>query len=273
MPVAIAARGMPACSASSGSCAIVRPPRSLMRLMPIAPSPSAPERTIAAACGPCVSASVRKNRSTATRLAALGRERRRSCRWPFADGSVLARRDHVDVVRPRPRSRRAPACTGIVVARCRISGSMLSWSADEVQDDDEGHAAVGRHRLEEAPAARRCCRPSRPGRPSAASRRAALGTASSITLGELLLGVIGRGLDARLADGRRWRPARQSRRRSSEESMSADSASATRRAAGVASLTRFCARDRATRCREKSRIEVVGRAVRCALRCGTRALP
>ena len=33
MPVAMAARGMPACSASSGSWATVRPPRSLMRLI------------------------------------------------------------------------------------------------------------------------------------------------------------------------------------------------------------------------------------------------
>ncbi len=68
IPVAIAERGIPECSASSGSWAIVRPPRSLIRLMPIAPSPSAPERTIAAARGPWVSARVRKKRSTATRL-------------------------------------------------------------------------------------------------------------------------------------------------------------------------------------------------------------
>ena len=88
MPVAIAERGMPECSASSGSWAIVRPPRSLMRLMPIAPSPSAPERTIAAAFGPCVSARVRKNRSTATRRPRSG-VRSPQVRWPFADDRVL----------------------------------------------------------------------------------------------------------------------------------------------------------------------------------------
>ena len=63
---------MQACSASSGSWAMVSPPRSLMRLMPMAPSPSAPESTIAVACGPWVSASERKNRSTATRLPRSG---------------------------------------------------------------------------------------------------------------------------------------------------------------------------------------------------------
>ena len=66
MPVPIAERGMPECSASLGSCAIVRPPRSLIRLMPIEPSPSLPDSTIAAACGPWLSASVRKNRTTET---------------------------------------------------------------------------------------------------------------------------------------------------------------------------------------------------------------
>ena len=74
MPVSIEARGMLLCSASSGSCAMVSPPRSLMRLMPTAPSPSAPESTTAAACGPCVSASERKKRSTATRLPRSGVE-------------------------------------------------------------------------------------------------------------------------------------------------------------------------------------------------------
>lgn len=60
MPVAMAASGMLPCSASSGSCAIVSPPRSLMRLMPLAPSPSPPDSTMAAEWGPWVSARARK---------------------------------------------------------------------------------------------------------------------------------------------------------------------------------------------------------------------
>ena len=88
MPVPIAERGIPECSASFGSCAIVSPPRSLIRLMPIAPSPSAPDRTIAAACGPWVSARVRKNRSTATRRPWYG-VRSPHTRWPSIAVSVL----------------------------------------------------------------------------------------------------------------------------------------------------------------------------------------
>ena len=88
MPVEIAERGMPSCSAWVGSWTIVRPPRSLIRLMPIAPSPSAPERTIAVACGPWVSARERKNMSTATRLPRSA-SRGRSRRWPLTVAMCL----------------------------------------------------------------------------------------------------------------------------------------------------------------------------------------
>ena len=128
MPVAIAARGMPECSASSGSCAMVSPPRSLIRLIPIAPSPSAPESTIATDRGPCVSASVRKKISTATRFpfgcAALGQPQ-----VPIGRGEMLARRDDIDVVRLH-RAPSVAATTGIVVERWNISASVLSCSGE-----------------------------------------------------------------------------------------------------------------------------------------------
>ena len=68
MRVAMAASGIPVCSASFGLWAMVSPPRSLMRLIPSAPSPSPPDKTMATECGPCVSASERKNKSTVRRL-------------------------------------------------------------------------------------------------------------------------------------------------------------------------------------------------------------
>ena len=49
IPESIALRGIEMCSASSGSWAMVRPPRSLIRLMPNTPSLSAPERITAVA--------------------------------------------------------------------------------------------------------------------------------------------------------------------------------------------------------------------------------
>ena len=58
MPVASA--GIPLYSASVGSCAIVSPPCSLIHLMPMAPSASAPESTIPIEFCPWASASVRR---------------------------------------------------------------------------------------------------------------------------------------------------------------------------------------------------------------------
>ena len=62
-PVAIAACGMPPCSLSSGDCASVTPPSSLMRCRPSAPSVPVPDSTTATAREPCTSASRRKTLS------------------------------------------------------------------------------------------------------------------------------------------------------------------------------------------------------------------
>ena len=167
MPVSIAARGMLACSASSGSCAMVRPPRSLMRLIPIAPSPSAPESTIAAACGPCVSASERKNRSTATRL-----PRRRlqigQPQMPVVRGEMLARRNHINAVRLDLHTLRRLHHAHLRRAPQQVRQRALVLRR-EVQDHHESHPAIRRHRGEKFAAAPRCSPPTRRARPSAPS--------------------------------------------------------------------------------------------------------
>lgn len=59
-PMAIACFGISACSASSGVCASVMPPTSLMRRSPAAPSEPVPDITMPIARESCASASVRK---------------------------------------------------------------------------------------------------------------------------------------------------------------------------------------------------------------------
>ena len=118
---------MESCSASVGSCATVRPPRSLMRLMPMAPSPSAPESTMAAQWAPWLSARVRKNRSTATCLPGRMRARSLSCKWPSAmdrclPGGMTYTWLASTLVRPRT------CWTGMVVARWSTSARMESCS-------------------------------------------------------------------------------------------------------------------------------------------------
>jgi hypothetical protein len=88
MPVAIAVLGISRCCASSGSCAIVRPPRSLMRLMPMEPSPSAPDSTIAAALR-AVRVGQRAEEQVHRHAAARARSSASTLSWPSSDDSAL----------------------------------------------------------------------------------------------------------------------------------------------------------------------------------------
>ena len=100
----------------------VSPPRSLMRLMPIAPSPSAPESTTAAACGAVRVGQRAEEQVDRHALAAVGVRSLDRRRWPSAASSALPGGmtytwfglDLRRVLRPGPPASR--------VERCRIGG-------------------------------------------------------------------------------------------------------------------------------------------------------
>ena len=168
MPVPCAVRGMPECSASSGSCAMVRPPRSLTRLRPIAPSPSAPGEHHRRGVRPVrvrqrAEEIVHRHAGTAV-LRQIGQPQ-----VAIDRREVFAGRDHIDVVRldglrrPWP-GRRAwwscaaasrPACFRAPAERCRITTKAIPLA---------GGMAL------KIPAAPRYSPPSRPAPPAEAGR-------------------------------------------------------------------------------------------------------
>jgi hypothetical protein len=195
MPVAIAARGMLSNSASSGSCAMVRPPRSLIRFRPMAPSPSGARQDDRGRARPVRVGQGAEEEVDGDAAPRLGRQVG-AMQVPVRGLDRLARRDHVDVVGldagafadPRHRHGRRPA---------QDLGERALVVRSEMDHDNERHAASRRHGgekgLQGGDRAGRAAQPDHRQHVVRARRHDVVDQRRG-----LLLGMVRRGLDARL---------------------------------------------------------------------------
>ena len=145
----IALRGMPSYSASSGSCAMTSPPFSLTAFSPRLPSAPVPERiTQIARCAELLRQRAQEEVEGQARAVALPRFGEPQA--PSADREIGTRRNEIDML----ALERHPVCCLLHLHR-RMAGQQIDHHAlvrrIEMLDQNEGHAGVGRERVEEPP--------------------------------------------------------------------------------------------------------------------------